>query len=112
MGAGELNFALNGGSSFTIKLKWLFPDNPENLNSDFNTPQDLTGWTGFLVCDDLSGFPLELSFDNIGNIYGQILDTSMWQAGVYDYHIEMIAPDSTKDILVHGKIRVVYVPTF
>ena len=114
MAYGKIDYSLNRGASFTIGLTWLFPDDPTDSKSEFNTPQDLTGWTGEIVCSgSLAGFPLALTLGGIaGTIDGQIDDTSSWPAGTYNYQLKMTAPDATIDIILVGKICVSYVPSF
>ena len=113
MSHGSLNFELNVGASFSVSFTWLFPNNPDDPDSDFDTPQDLTGWTGQMQGPPLDGFPLDLTLGcSTGTVEGMILDTSTWTAGTYDYQIEMIAPDNTVDVILVGKICVDSVPQF
>jgi hypothetical protein len=114
MAHGKLDYSVNRGASFTIGLTWFFPDDPDDAKSAFNSPQDLTGWTGEMSCSGaLAGFPLLLTLGGInGTIDGQIDDTSSWPAGTYSYQLKMTAPDASIDIILVGKICVVYVPSF
>jgi hypothetical protein len=113
MSNGILNFKLNVGASFRVDFTWLFPDDPDNMKSEFNTPQDLTGWTGEMTGPSLAGFPLTLNLGGInGTVEGEILDTTSWSPGTYDYELNLTAADSSVDTILVGKICVDHIPQF
>lgn len=114
MAYGKLDYQVNKGASFTVSLTWFFPDDPDDPKSEFNTPQDLTGWTGeMVVTGGLAGFPLTMTLGGVqGTIDGEIQDTSAWPGGRYNYQLKMTAPDSTVDVILVGKICVNHVPSF
>ena len=113
MAHGNLDFESNVGASFTFTFTWYFPDDPADSKSEFNSPQDLTDWTGEMVCSSLAGFPLSLTLGGInGTIAGEILDTTSWDVGTYRYKMNMTAPDGSMDTILTGKICVKHVPSF
>jgi hypothetical protein len=108
-----MNIELNAGASFSLSFTWLFPDDPDDPKSEFNTPQDLTNWTGQIICAGLPDFPLALTLGGVaGTVYGEVLDTTAWSVGTHEYQVFMMAPDNAVDIILTGKICVKYVPTF